>query len=163
MNIRQTITADVVQVLDFLRKFRAENLDTVLQHESFPTINDQEAFIRKLDGQSGVMLVAEVDGEIVGCLTAEIHGHPQLRHSCEFGIGVLREHRSAGLGSKLIGHLTEWALSKPLRRIELSVIGNNPQAISLYCKLGFVEEGRKIGAIRIGTKYEDSVQMVLEL
>jgi RimJ/RimL family protein N-acetyltransferase len=163
MNVRRATSADASQVLKFLRQFRAEGLDTVLQHDSLLTIQEEEAFISKLDGQSGIMLVAEAGGRVVGSLTAEIHRHPQLQHSCEFGMGVLSEHRATGTGSKLIGQLTEWALSKHLRRIELSVLGNNPRAIALYCKLGFVEEGRKRGAIRVGTRYEDSVQMVLEL
>lgn len=163
MIIRQASTADAGRVLEFLQEFRAEGLETVLQHQPLPTIEDEEAFIGKLDGQWGVMFMAEVGGEVVGCLTAECHRHPQLQHSCEFGIGVLKQHRGKGIGAKLIAHLREWAQSMHLRRIELSVFGGNHKAIALYDKLGFRQEGRKIGAVRIGTRYEDSVQMVLDL
>jgi len=163
MNIRRASSADASKVLEFLRQFRAEGLDTVLEHDSPPTIQEEEAFIRKLDGNSGIMLVAEASGRVVGSLTAEIYRHPQLQHSCEFGMGVLNEHRATGIGTKLVGQLTEWALSKHLRRIELSVLGNNWRAIELYLKLGFLEEGRKRGAIRVGSGYEDIVQMVRQL
>jgi ribosomal protein S18 acetylase RimI-like enzyme len=163
MNIKRASVDDAERVLQFLRDFRAEGLETVLRHETLPSLDDEQAFIRKLDGEAGVMFVADVDGEIAGCLTAEVHRHSQLKHSCEFGICVLAKYRSRNFGSQLIEQLVAWARSKGLRRVELGVFRNNQRAISLYRKFGFVEEGRKEGAIRIGSKYEDSIQMVLQL
>lgn len=163
MKIRRANIDDAERVLQFLRDFRAEGLETVLRHEALPSVDDEQAFIRKLDGEGGILFVADIDGEIAGCLTAEVHRHPQLKHSCDFGVGVLAKYRSQNVGSQLIAQLVAWARSKDLRRVELAVFGNNQKAISLYRRLGFVEEGRKDGAIRIGSKYEDSIQMVLQL
>jgi len=163
MNIRRANTDDAERVLQFLRDFRAEGLETVLRHETLPSLADEQVLIRKLDGEAGVMFVADIDGEIAGCLTAEAHRHPQLKHSCDFGIGVLAKYRSKSIGSQLVAQLLAWARSRGLRRVELAVVGNNHKAISLYKNLGFKEEGRKEGAIRIDSKYEDSVHMALHL
>lgn len=163
MKIRKANIHDAERVLQFLRDFRGEGLDTILSHEALPSLDDEKEFIAKLNGEAGIMFVADVDDEIAGCLTAEIHLHSQLEHSCEFGIGVLAKYRSRNVGSQLIEQLVAWARTRGLRRIELDVFGNNQRAASLYRRLGFTEEGRRGEAIRIGSKYEDSIQMVLRV
>lgn len=163
MVIRSANTSDSLRVLAFLKEFRAEGLQTVLQHDSLPTLKEEEAFIRKLDGTAGVMLMALHDENVVGCLTGEIAKHSQLCHSCEFGIGVLQEQRGAGIGSALIASLTEWANSVGLRRIQLNVFAHNIGAIRLYCRLGYEVEGTKREAIKIGDRYEDLIEMAYVL
>lgn len=163
ITIRKAEIDDAGRVLEFLRKFRAEGLDTVLIHETVPTIAEEKDYIRRLDGNAGIMILSEDRGIVVGCLTAEINKHPQLQHSCEFGIGVLSGHRGQGIGSQIMEQLLIWARSRRLRRIELDVFANNTKAIALYRYLGFVEEGRKIEAVRLGVKYVDTINMALKL
>jgi RimJ/RimL family protein N-acetyltransferase len=163
MNIRQATTADAPLVLDFLRDFRAEGLQTVLQHASLPTAQDEETFIQRLDGAARAMFVALDDERVVGCLNARVYRHPQFRHTCEFGVGVLKSHRGAGVGSALIGGLLQWSRQRGLRRIELTVVASNTAAIGLYRRLGFREECRKVGAIRRGARYEDVIHMAMRV
>ena len=159
MNIRSAQREDAEAVLTFLRAFRGEGLKTVLQHSQSPTLQEEESFISTLDGVTGVMLIALTDGQVVGCLTAELERHPQLCHACEFGMGVLKEQRGEGIGAALVESLIDWAKSKGLRRIQLSVFARNTGAIRLYRRLGFVVEGTKREAIQIGDQYEDLVEM----
>ncbi len=105
------------------------------------------------------MLLALVNKKVVGCLSAERPKHPQLRHSCEFGMAVLRGHRGMGIGTALISHLVNWAKSMGLRRIQLSVLAGNTGAIRLYRRLGFTVEGRRKGAVRVGCHFADVVEM----
>ncbi len=159
---REACEADASKCVEFMTRIRAERLETVLQHDSIPSIEEEADFIGKHRGKSGVCLLALADGNVVGCLSARIHNHPQLRHSCEFGLGVLSAHRANGIGSQLITRLIGWARIVRLRRIELTVLASNP-AIRLYRRLGFEEEGRKRGAIKIGERFEDTIQMALDL
>ena len=159
MNIRSAQREDAEAVLAFLRAFRGEGLETVLQQFQSPTLQEEESFISRLDGVTGVMLIALTDGQVVGCLTAELERHPQFRHACEFGMGVLKEQRGKGIGAALVESLVDWAKSKGLRRIQLSVFARNTGAIRLYRRLGFVVEGTKKEAIQIGDQYEDLVEM----
>lgn len=55
----------------------------------------------------------------------------------------------------------EWASAHPvIEKIGLGVFSNNAGAINLYKKLGFVEEGRRVREIKIGTDdYVDSILM----
>jgi len=159
MTIRPASVADAQRVLVFSREFRAEGLLTVLQHGCLPTLAEEEVFISKLDGTAGIMLIALKDERVVGCLTGERAKHPQLCHSCEFGMGVLQKQRGAGIGSALIASHTEWAKSVGLRRIQLKVLVRNAGAVRLYRRLGYEVEGRKKEAIRIGDRYEDLIEM----
>lgn len=151
--IRRATSADAASVLGFLEEFRAEGLQTVLQHESLPSQADEVAFIDGLDGAAGIMLVALAESRVVGCLTAKAHDT-----SCDFGISVLREHRGAGLGSGLVRELLAWARARGLRRVELSVFARNPEAVKLYRRLGFSEDRRERMEIGPG-RYEESVRM----
>ncbi len=159
MIIRPAQISDAERVLAFLQEFRAEGLETVLQHPHLPNIEEEEAFIARLDGITGIMLIALKDERVVGCLTAEVASHSQLRHACEFGMGVLKGQRAGGIGTALMEPLIEWARSAGLRRIQLSVFARNAGAIRLYHRLGFAVETTKKGAIRIGDQYEDLVEM----
>lgn len=162
MTIRRATFEDAKPVVEFLRQFRAENLQTVLWREAIPSVHEEARFINTLNEPSlGLMLIALDKSAVVGCLTAEIQRHPQLRHSCEFGISVLQTHRSTGIGSALIERLLEWSLSKGVQRVELKVFANNPDAIRLYQRLGFREEGRKTRAVYVEPDYVDLIEMVL--
>jgi ribosomal-protein-alanine N-acetyltransferase len=161
MIIRHATIDDAKPVVEFLRQFRAENLQTVLWREAIPSIHEEARFINRLNDESGAMLIALSGNVVIGCLIAEVKRHPQLRHSCEFGISVLQAHRSVGVGSALINGLLAWSLAKRIRRIELNVFSNNPGAIRLYQRLGFREEGRKIEAVYVEPDYVDLVEMAL--
>lgn len=161
MIIRAATIDDAKPVVEFLRKFRAENLQTVLWREAIPSIHEEARFISRLNDESGVMLIAVNGNVVIGCLTAEVQRHPQLRHSCEFGISVLHAHRSAGVGSALVDGLLAWSIAKRIRRVELKVFSNNPGAIRLYQRLGFREEGRKTQAVYVEPDYVDLIEMAL--
>ena len=163
MMIRQASPADAPLVLEFLRRFRAEGLETVLRHESLPTLEAEEAFIRILNGAAGIMLLALDGAGVVGCLTAETQPHPQLHHSCEFGMGVSAACRGSGVGTRLVGSLLAWARQRGLRRVELTVFAHNAAAIRLYRRLGFAEEGRKVGAVALDSRYEDAILMAIQV
>lgn len=161
MHIRLATDEDAEYVVEFLWDFRAENIKTVLLHETVPSVHEEAKFINRLRDESGAMFLAIDEDTVIGCLTVETQRHLQLRHSCEFGIGVLHSRRSSGIGSALIENLLEWSRNGRIRRVELNVFANNIDAIRLYQRLGFREEGRKLGAVYVEPDYIDVVQMVL--
>ena len=52
-----------------------------------------------------------------------------------------------------------WAKEKSIYRLDLSVMTNNPNAIKLYCRLGFKEEGVKEKSMRFGNGFIDEIYM----
>jgi RimJ/RimL family protein N-acetyltransferase len=106
-------------------------------------------WIQEYNGDLAVCFIALLEKRIIGMIDASIPKCPEKRHTCEFGMSVLKEFRNQGLGSILIDRVTDWALSKSVERLELCLFSHNAPAIALYRKKGFVEEGRRIAQIQL--------------
>lgn len=83
----------------------------------------------------------------------------RYRHQGQFGMAVLKEYWGRGIGSRLIDTLVEWANSVGITRITLQVDKTNLQAIALYKKFGFREEGTLIKDALVNGIYRDSIIM----
>jgi ribosomal protein S18 acetylase RimI-like enzyme len=59
----------------------------------------------------------------------------------ELAIAVVDEHRARGIGSSLLRALVEEARSRGERGLSLSVSAQNPAAIRIYQRMGFVHVG----------------------
>jgi putative acetyltransferase len=87
-------------------------------------------------------LVAVVDDRVVGQLGLEVQRGPRRRDVGKFGMAVHDEFQNRGVGSALMSAMIELADGwLGLRRLELEVWADNPAAIHLYEKFGFVVEG----------------------
>jgi len=72
----------------------------------------------------------------------------RLRHDLRLAIGVLPQYQEQGIGSGLLKRAITWARgASGIERISLSVHAGNTAALDLYRKFGFVEEGRRKGAV----------------
>lgn len=112
-------------------------------------------------GPQDQMLVAEVDGVVVG--SAGLHGNanPRRAHAAELGISITDAWQGRGIGRKLLTAQLDLADNwLGLQRLELTVFADNEKALALYRSFGFVEEGRLRGyALREG-RYVDALTMV---
>jgi hypothetical protein len=64
--IRPAQVADAERLLLFLREFRAEGLLNVFQPEKFPTLAEEQSFIRNHVGTAGVIPLALKDDAVEG-------------------------------------------------------------------------------------------------
>ncbi len=86
--------------------------------------------------------VAEVDGRVVGLIALHQKQNPRERHAADLGMMVHPAYWGCGIGSQLMGALVKLADGwLQLTRLELEVNTDNPAAIRLYEKFGFVIEG----------------------
>lgn len=104
-------------------------------------------------GKTDLLLVAELDGAVVG--TAGLHpagASQRRRHALALGISVLAQAQGRGVGSALMAALCDYADNwMGSMRLELTVYTDNAKAIGLYKKFGFVVEGTMRGyALRAG-------------
>ena len=82
------------------------------------------------------------DGRIAGHIDLRAHAERYTGHRCLLGMGVDRDHRKQGLGSRLIAHAAQWAQeSAGLKWIDLQVLSANAPAIKLYERNGFHKTG----------------------
>lgn len=104
----------------------------------------RERLGRSLDvGSVDLSLVAERDGELVG--NAGLHpagAHLRRRHVASLGIAVAVGAQRQGVGTALMQALCDYADGwAQVLRIELTVFADNPGAMALYQRFGFVLEG----------------------
>ena len=103
-----------------------------------------EEFVREaLSNPDSVTLVAVLDDEVVGCVTAFAQRRPEL--------GILRERnclsvdalvvkdtaRRHGIGKALMAEVEAWGRSRGLTSVELTVWSFNESAIELYRATGY--------------------------
>jgi len=98
--------------------------------------------------KTGVSLVAEVGGEVVGQLTVTRGNRPTTAHRAEFGITVAAKARGIGVGTALLRSLETWAREHGVDRIELGVFEDNERARSAYRRQGYADEGMEHGGVR---------------
>ncbi|MFC0415071.1 GNAT family N-acetyltransferase [Cytobacillus solani] len=110
------------------------------------------------EGNSTIIL-AEDNNDLIGYLIAIGGSARRKRHSAYLVIGILKEYRGLGIGTKLFKNLEEWAHEHHIHRLELAVIANNEAGLGLYKKIGFVSEGIKKHSLLINDNYVDEYYM----
>ncbi len=117
-----------------------------------------------LGNKTGVYLVAEYEGEIIGHAFLEPNYVKSLAHVAELNIAVHLGWQQKGIGRQLLQQIIDWAKeSGRIEKIELNVRASNTAAISLYRRIGFQEEGRLKKRVKIKDYYIDDIVMGLEL
>ncbi len=112
-------------------------------------------------GKTDLLLVAELDGAVVGAAGLHPAGvQMRRRHVWMLGISVSSDAQGRGVGSALMAGLCDYADNWiAALRLELNVYTDNAAAQALYRKFGFVLEGTHRGyALRDG-QYADCYSM----
>ncbi len=121
--------------------------------------------IASLAGGRGKYLVAEIDGKPVAHACLWPMGLRKVSHVLRLDMCVHIGHWRSGYGEALLRSLIAWARANPqAQKIELLVRCENEAAVALYRKLGFLEEGRIKGRVRLRNgRYIDDLSMALLL
>jgi RimJ/RimL family protein N-acetyltransferase len=114
----------------------------VLRYVPPRSVADERRYLRALRRHpNGAVLVAEVDGELVGRLSLARDTHPSSAHVADLGVMVAPTHRRCGVGTALLAAAEDWARGAGVDKLELHVFPHNVPAIALYEKLGYEREG----------------------
>lgn len=90
-----------------------------------------------------LLLIAEVNHEIVGYISAQKGVLNRVKHSAYIVVGIRAAYQHQGIGTTFFTRLDDWAKEKGATRLELTVMLSNNTAKHLYEKNGFVVEGTK--------------------
>jgi putative acetyltransferase len=97
-----------------------------------------ESFCQRVADPRWLNLLAEADGEVIGWA----HAEHQRDGKVSLGMGIVDGYRSAGLGSRLLELVVDWAREQDAFKVCLEVWPHNAAALRLYERFGFVVEGR---------------------
>ncbi len=113
----------------------------------FTPEQEREILGRLLEDPNSIMMMAFVDGKTAGNGSVSgIGTRRKIRHRCSLAIALCREFWGLGIGSAMIGYMTELAAQVGWTQLELEVVEENARARALYQKCGFTESGRRHGA-----------------
>ena len=107
-------------------------------------------------------LVAEVDGTVTASSELKT-GTGYSHHVGAIGVGVKREYRDVGVGTKLLKALISHAKTMGLKLLRLTVFSSNTRAIHVYERVGFQKTGRIPHGLFKNGIYHDDIIMTLKL
>lgn len=118
-------------------------------------------FVRRMIENDNPQFVA-LDGErVVGWIDIAPSHRAISPHIGFLGMGLHRDYRGQGLGSRLVQMALDKAKLKGMKRIELEVFDHNIGGIRLYEKFNFQHEGRKDRSALLDDGYTDLLIMGL--
>ncbi len=163
--LRHGVEDDAKTLVETVRTYVEQNEGQVWEPGEFDkTEAEDRKWIRgMLDNPRELLILAVAGEQIVGNIDFHAGTRRRTAHTGHFGMGILPEWRSRGLGTLLLGTLIEWARQVPdLEKLSLRVIASNERAIGLYRKHGFQQEGRGIREFRYSDgSYADDISMGL--
>ncbi|AYY79963.1 MULTISPECIES: GNAT family N-acetyltransferase [Proteus] len=148
--IRKAIFSDVEEInalysvlFNEMAKLQPDRLKPGKQDEAF--------IINGIKNNKFHLLVADLDGKIVGFSMAQIQETPmfnclvQRKYAYIYDIVVDPTIRSQGTGSLLLNAMKEWAKSEKMTHLELSVLAENSAAKRFYEREGLKEVSTVMG------------------
>lgn len=142
-------------------------LDSVARERRFlaflqaPPLKATRSFVLSNIAQDAPQFVALRGADIVGWCDISPRTREGFTHCGGLGMGVRKDYRRLGIGTRLLDQTLLRAKELGLERVELEVLSSNTPAIRLYEKAGFVVEGVKRKGRKLDGEYDDLVQMVL--
>ncbi|CDZ46684.1 GNAT family N-acetyltransferase [Neorhizobium galegae] len=165
------MTSAAAIVIESIREHHIESfreaLDTVSRERKYltfleaPPLESVRPFVLDNIDNGHPQVVAVVSGQVVGWCDIRRHPQPTHAHCGTLGMGIVPGYRDKGLGTRLIRAAIGQARDRGFHRVELHVHADNPRAIALYEKVGFVREGVARDAVRIDGRFVDSISMAL--
>ncbi|CAG0934106.1 phosphinothricin acetyltransferase [Planctomycetaceae bacterium] len=161
--IRSAERKDAQAMIDHARaNLREGHGNVTLPSEFKLTVADEIKWIKEhREKRDWLTIVAEVDGKLIGMLNFKAELRKRLAHRGMFGISIRKQWRGRGVGEAVLRALLDWATKNPrIEKVSLAVLADNANAIALYRKLGFIEEGRRVCEIKVAKgKYVDDLLM----
>lgn len=159
--VREAREQDAGLLLRLQHALDAETTMMMLEEgERSTTVDDVRAHLRTtLASSNSAMFVADAGEQLIGYVEAEGGVYRRTRHSVYVVIGVRQAWHGRGVGRALLGALEEWARTRGIRRMELTVRVDNNRARRLYERCGYQAEGVRRGSLLVGDSMVDEVAM----
>lgn len=146
------------QLIQFLQKISEETTHT-LQYpgRSYSHYAIQQRITRTAQSDTDLLLKVEHQNMFIAHLDFQTQNehHPWVKHVARFGMAVLEEYQSQGIGSTLIQSALQWAEKTGITRVETLIQTDNTVALELCKRFGFAIEGLRHNSLCIHDTYKD--------
>ncbi|HEY3607226.1 MAG TPA: GNAT family N-acetyltransferase [Pseudonocardiaceae bacterium] len=111
-----------------------------LRNPDWPQVHGRKAFADNLVNPNMLVLVADVDGTVVGHLTGGYYPASDMwlaPRADLISFYLQPAHRGGGIGTQLADAFVAWARERGAARLLVSAYATNEAAIRFYQRLGF--------------------------
>jgi RimJ/RimL family protein N-acetyltransferase len=162
--IRHAEPRDAPALVELAEAVAAEPEGWLITEGGWRSAGEERRYLRAIRRSThAAVLVADLDGELVGRLSISRDPHPASRHVADLGLLVAKPYRRKGIGRALLAAAEEWAGEGGIVKIELHVFPYNEAAIALYRAVGYEREGLRRGHYRRGGELLDAILMAKQL
>jgi len=159
IRLRPAAEADALQLVQAVDSVAREGVYFLRSHFDVDA-EKERATIAEAREKGNLMLLALLDGKLVGWLFLTRGRAEFLLHTAELGMAVIQGFRSIGIGTALMEYALGWAAERGVEKVNLGVRDDNERARALYRKFGFVDEGCRVREIKdLEGCYHDKVEM----
>lgn len=159
--IRGIRVTDAQAVIEYMKEVNTETKNLTMNPDEFTTTLEQEQqyITRMLESENSFSYTVWYKGKLIGLCGIYGSKFRRLKHKVNLGISILQQYNNLGLGTQLMKLLGEKAKELGVTKMELEVRADNPNAIKVYERTGFVVEGLRKNGFYVDNKYVDLVQM----
>ena len=125
-------------LLDFYRALPPE--DRLFLKDDVTTQPWLERYMQKVDFETFIPLIAEVDGKIVGSGDLERPRFGWKKHVGHLRVVVAHQYQRSGIGTALLGALVKVAVNIGVEKLAAEAFENQAGARRAFKKAGFTEE-----------------------
>jgi putative acetyltransferase len=161
VQLRRRDPQDVADLFDLFNERSV--LEFALMRDPFGSADEVELWLKRMSALARFELVAVCDGRCVGF--GAIYGlRDHLDHCGALMLAVRESWRGRGTGALLLDALLRAGSELlGLRKLQLTVLTDNAQAITLYQRHGFQIEGWHRRFVRRGETFADAYSMAILL
>lgn len=142
--IRKAVAEDLPAVIELwteLMDFHRD-LDPLFTRSAEAADSFLKYLGESMESDDTELIVAEVSGELVGYVLANVSKYPPVFDQEKYGMisdaAVADSYRRQGIGEALVTSATDWFREKGLSRMEMRLLNANPVSCAFWEKMGFV-------------------------
>ncbi len=161
VTLRPAVPEDAAAIIKTIKSTSQER-SYVLMEQYGKNADSEKEYIRLIDCEKCLLLVADVRGEVVGSLAAfqaDDGDNPRTAHILKIGLHLAEEYRGLGIGSQMLQYVDAWAREHHFKKLETSIFTTNKRSLHLFDRAGFHEEGTRLKRFWVGNEYFDEVLM----
>lgn len=158
MNIRTAVHKD----MDWMRSELQDSGNLLKSYSILPGTKEVDLKVKTIFEKMENVFIAESNSQQLGLVQLNQSPFKKSAHTGNVFAFVDKEHRSEGIGTKLLEHLINEARRKNLKMLYLEVYETN-RAVNLYKRLGFTQCGYNPRYKKEGLSFMGKIFMQMEL